>query len=125
MRLVEIDFAAEMGEGEARTLAVGEGDNNKVLIAKYQDKLYATGNKCSHVGFSLGDGMVFDDKIVCPAHTAAFSIISGQPEAAPGLDGIPTYPVINKDGKWFVEVPEGELQQKVTMPMTKRDPENP
>ena len=77
MRLVEIDFAAEMAEGEARSLAVGEGDNNKVLIAKYQGKLYATGNKCSHVGFSLGDGMVFDDKIVCPAHTAAFSIISG------------------------------------------------
>ena len=34
-RLVEIDFAAEMGEGESRTLAVGEGDDNKVLIAKY------------------------------------------------------------------------------------------
>ena len=34
-RLVEIDFAAEIGEGEARTLAVGEGDDNKVLIAKY------------------------------------------------------------------------------------------
>ena len=68
--------------------------------------------------------MLFDDKIVCPAHTAAFSIISGNPEAAPGLDGIPTYLVIQRDGKWFVEVPEGELQQKATMPLTKRDPEN-
>jgi len=68
--------------------------------------------------------MLFDDKVMCPAHAAGFSIVTGKPEKAPGLDGIPSYQVVNKDGKWFVEVPEEGLPKAATMPMTKRDPSN-
>ena len=98
MRLVEIDFAEELTEGDMRGLKVGEGDNEKVLIARYQEKLYATGSSCSHFGVDLSYGMLFDDKVMCPAHAAGFSVVTGKPEQAPGLDGIPSYLVIHRDG---------------------------
>ena len=28
--------------------------------------------------------MLFDDKVLCPAHAAGFSIVTGEPEQAPG-----------------------------------------
>ena len=84
-REAEITFAHTLKEGEMQALKVGEKDNEKVLIARYQGKLYATGNFCSHFGVPLDGGMLFDDKVLCPAHAAGFSITTGQPENAPGL----------------------------------------
>jgi hypothetical protein len=72
----------------------------------------------------LVNGQLFDDKVLCPAHAAGFSVVTGEPESAPGLDGIPTFGIVERDGKWFVQVPEGPLPKKVAMPLTKRDPED-
>jgi len=124
LKEVRIPWAAKLKEGEMKVLKVGEEDSEKVLIARYEDKLYSTGNFCSHFGVPLNNGMLFDDKVLCPAHAAGFSIITGKPENAPGLDGIPSFPVIEKDGDWFVQLPAEGLPRKVPMPLTKRDPEN-
>lgn len=67
--------------------------------------------------------MLFDDKVLCPAHAAGFSIVTGEPEQAPGLDGVPSFPVIRKeDGLLYVQVPAAGLPKKVSQPLTKRDP---
>lgn len=71
---IEITFADELKNGDMRSIKVGEKDDEKVLISRYQGKLYATGNFCSHFGVPLEGGMLFDDKVLCPAHSAAFSI---------------------------------------------------
>jgi apoptosis-inducing factor 3 len=105
-----------------RSIKVGEKDDEKVLIARYQGKLYSTGNFCSHFGVPLEGGMLFDDKVLCPAHAAGFSIITGQPESAPGLDGLPSFPVVERDGKFFVQIPKEGLPKKVSQATAKRDP---
>jgi nitrite reductase/ring-hydroxylating ferredoxin subunit len=46
--------------------------------------------------------MLFDDKVLCPAHAAGFSVVTGAPELAPALNGLPTFPIIEKDGQFFV-----------------------
>jgi nitrite reductase/ring-hydroxylating ferredoxin subunit len=101
-REVEITFSDSLKEGEMRSLKVGDADGEKILISRYQGKLYATGNFCSHFGVPLEGGMLFDDKVLCPAHAAGFSVVSGEPELAPGLNGIPSFPVHERDGKFFV-----------------------
>jgi 3-phenylpropionate/trans-cinnamate dioxygenase ferredoxin subunit len=83
------------------------------LVSRYNGKLYATGNFCSHFGVPLDGGMLFDDKVLCPAHAAGFSVVTGEPELAPALNGIPTFPIIEKDGKFFVELDEGALPKSV------------
>jgi NADPH-dependent 2,4-dienoyl-CoA reductase/sulfur reductase-like enzyme len=72
----------------------------------------------------LGFGVVYDDKVVCPAHAASFNVTTGEPEYGPGQDGIPTFPVVEKEGKFFVQLPAGALPKSVPMPLAKRDPTN-
>ena len=124
VREVEIDFAEKLEDGNKKSLRVGEGENDKVLISRYAGKLYATGNFCSHFGVPLEYGQMFDDKVLCPAHAAGFSVVTGYPEQAPGRDGIPTFPIVTREGKHFVQVPEDGLPKKATQPLTPRDPNN-
>ena len=67
---------------------------------------------------------MFDDKLLCPAHAAGFSVVTGYPEQAPGLDGIPTFPVVKRDDKYFVQIPEDGIPKRVSQPLTPRDPDN-
>lgn len=104
MKEVEIDFANELEEGMMKELKVGPKDDDKVLVARYQGKLYCIGNSCPHFGAPLGTGVLFDDKVICPWHAAAFSITTGGLEEAPAIEGVPKYDIEEKNGKYFVKV---------------------
>jgi nitrite reductase/ring-hydroxylating ferredoxin subunit len=88
-----------------KELKVGPKDDDKVLISRVQGKLYAVGNYCSHFGAPMSTGLMFDDKVLCPWHAAAFSVKTGAVENAPGMDGLPKFDITEKDGKNFVTVP--------------------
>ena len=118
---VEIDFAGELKDGDMKELKVGPKDDDKVLISRYQGKLHAVGNYCSHFGAPMSTGLMFDDKVLCPWHAAAFNVVTGAVENAPGLDGLPKFDVTEKDGKSFVTVPV-PLPRKATQALAKRDP---
>ncbi len=107
-----------------RAIKVGDKEGDKVLISRYGGKLYATGNFCSHFGVPLEGGMLFDDKVMCPAHAAAFSVLDGAPENAPGLDGLPTFKIVENDGKVYVQIPSAGLPKSNPVPLTKHDPTN-
>lgn len=106
-----------------RDLKVGDEDSDKVLIARYNGKLYSVGNFCTHFGVPLSHSVLFDDKVICPAHNAAFSIITGYPEQAPGKKALPVFEIIEQDGKYFVKVP-GNFKEYRNVYMAKRDPAN-
>ena len=59
-----------------KELKVGEGKTDNVLVTRYQGKLYAIGAYCSHFGAPLVQGVLFDDKVLCPWHAAGFSVTS-------------------------------------------------
>ena len=103
---VEITGASDLDDGMMMELKVGAGKKDNVLITRYQGKLYAIGAYCSHFGAPLVNGVLFDDKVLCPWHAAGFSVTSGAIEYAPGLDGVPKYGISEKDGKHFVRVPK-------------------
>jgi len=118
---IEIDFANDLKDGEMKELKVGPKDEDKVLISRYQGKIHAVGNYCSHFGAPMSTGLMFDDKVLCPWHAAAFSVVTGAVENAPGMDGLPKFDVTEKDGKFFVTVPI-TLPRKISQKLAKRDP---
>ncbi len=69
------------------------------------------------------NGQMFDDRIICPLHTASFSVTTGQLKGAPGIDGLPTFDIIERDGKKFVQVPS-TLPKNKTEHLAKRDPKD-
>jgi nitrite reductase/ring-hydroxylating ferredoxin subunit len=111
MMLVEIDFASKMDDGEMRELKIGEGKMNKVLITKYNGKLRAMGAFCTHFAAPLVNGVMFDDKVMCPYHSAGYNVETGALSQAPGFDGLKTYEIANVDGKYYVSVPETGIKK--------------
>ena len=124
-KTVKIPWAEKLHNGEMKALKVGDEKDQKVLISRYQGKLYATGNFCAHFGVPLDGGFLIDDQVLCPAHLAGFSVVTGEVDRAPALDGLPTFPVIEKDGEYFVQIPaDGLPKTGKPTPLTKRDPHN-
>ena len=121
---IKIPWAEKLHDGQIKALKVGSGKDDKVLISKVKGKLYATSNYCSHFGVPMDGGFMVDDKVLCPAHLAAFSVVTGEVDRAPALDGLATFEIIEENGESYVVVPEGSLPRKQSMTMAKRDPEN-
>jgi hypothetical protein len=53
MKEFEIIGSSKLENGEMMELKVGEGEKDKILIAKYDGKIYAVGNYCTHFGAPL------------------------------------------------------------------------
>jgi nitrite reductase/ring-hydroxylating ferredoxin subunit len=93
----EIDVSAEikdLEEGQLKSVPIN--DKQKILLSKYNDKVYATSNECSHFGLPLHlgklkkviIGYLADNKVICPFHQAGFDVTNGKNQLAPGLDDI-------------------------------------
>lgn len=67
----------------------------------------ALDNHCPHQGGPLGDGQILDGYVICPWHAYEYDPASGKPP--PGFsDGAVAYPVEERDGGVWVQVPAVE-----------------
>ena len=76
-------------EGEAREFSVGD---KMVCVAKIAGHFHALDNVCVHRGGPLGQGVVMDDKLVCPWHGWVYDPTTGVPDVNPSVK-VEVYPV--------------------------------
>lgn len=67
--------ATELREGEMRR---AEADGRRILVARINGRLYAIGDKCTHMGCSLSEGQLEDTVVTCPCHGTRFDVTSGK-----------------------------------------------
>ena len=83
MAFTRIASAAELpAEGEAREFPVGD---TVVCIANINGTCSAMDNVCVHRGGPLGQGVVVDDKLVCPWHGWMYDPRTGTPDQNPNV----------------------------------------
>ena len=75
MSFAKIMQANELMPGEK---AIVEVSNKKVLLVNYEGTVYALDNRCPHLGGSLGDGILENEKIICPRHGSMYDVRTGQ-----------------------------------------------
>ncbi|MDX1811500.1 MAG: Rieske (2Fe-2S) protein [Gammaproteobacteria bacterium] len=111
-------YACEFNELQNEELKAFTVDNQKVLLIRLGDEVYATEPKCPHMKLPLEKGTVLDSsRIQCKFHHAEFDIKSGKAEQwacfPPGIQALnfirgqkdlQTYPVKNEEGRILVEV---------------------
>jgi nitrite reductase/ring-hydroxylating ferredoxin subunit len=68
-------------------------NETEVLVANLDGKLYAIGNKCTHVGGPLGKGKLEGSVVTCPWHGSRFDVKSGAVIAGPAANPEPTFQV--------------------------------
>ena len=64
-----------------------------VMVANLAGKLYAIGNKCTHVGGPLSEGELTGSVVECPWHGSKFDVKTGAVLAGPAQKPEPTFQV--------------------------------
>ncbi|NKC16724.1 MAG: Rieske 2Fe-2S domain-containing protein [Gammaproteobacteria bacterium] len=70
-----------------------EWDGDPIAIVALDDEYFAIDDTCTHDRFSLCDGYIEGDEIVCPLHLARFAIRTGEVRMAPAYEPLQTYPL--------------------------------
>jgi apoptosis-inducing factor 3 len=115
MKEIAIAKVDELQNGQMQQIAVND---SQILLAKINDRFYATGAFCTHYGAPLAKGILSGETIVCPWHNACFNAIAGSQEQPPGLDSLATFPTRVEGEQVFVKLPE-EIPQHRTLSMSK------
>lgn len=70
-------------------------DGKEILIAKVQDKIYATDRICTHQYADLSSGFLNEEEktITCPLHLSVFKLENGIPQNPPAELPLKTYEV--------------------------------
>ncbi len=103
--------------------AVNIDDENKILITKVNDKIFAIGESCTHYGAPLENGVLFEDRIICPRHHACFNAKDGNLIEPPALNSLPNYEVKIKNDEIYIMLPEVIEGSRIPS-MSKRDKGN-
>jgi len=106
---------SELQDGQMKEVEVGEG---KILVIKDKNKVFATGNRCTHYGAPLKTGAYCNGRIRCPWHGACFSTSTGDIEDFPGMDNIHVFPVEIRGDDVIVSVPTRALTETKRPPKT-------
>ena len=80
-------------------------DGTAVLLCNVEGELYAIEDVCTHDGGELDQGVLEEDRIMCPRHGAYFDVRTGAALTLPAVIGVRTYGVRVEGDDVFVEVP--------------------
>lgn len=77
---------------------------NPIAVFRLGDEFFATDDTCTHAKFSLSEGYLEGEEVVCALHEARFCLRTGKVLAPPAIVPLRTYPVRVEDGEVFVDV---------------------
>jgi len=97
-------FARALREAELREGQPVRAEVNglRVVLVRRAGRVYALGERCSHLGGPLAEGEVRDEAIVCPWHGSRFALEDGRVLDGPATMPQPCFETRVRDG--FVEV---------------------
>lgn len=102
LNFVEIG-QADLQNGERIFVEI---DGTQIVVFRIAGQYFAIGDVCTHDDGPLGDGLLEDDRVVCPRHGAEFDVRSGKALSMPAVVDIPAYPVRIENEILFIGVPK-------------------
>lgn len=94
---------SELADGQVLLALIG---NERVVIGRCSDGMFAFNDHCTHRGGPLSDGALVDCTIQCPWHGSQFDIKTGRVVSGPAEEKIKTYQVEIRNGEVYVKPPE-------------------
>lgn len=98
---LHVGSLADLPNGRGHRFEQGEA---RIALFRFDDAVYAIGDRCSHAEASLAEGEVFDHEVECPRHGSEFDLETGRPGTLPATRPVPVYKVDVDDGEVFVTV---------------------
>jgi 3-phenylpropionate/trans-cinnamate dioxygenase ferredoxin subunit len=97
MDFVKVALKKEILEGKMKSVKVA---GVSVLLANIAGEYYAVGDKCTHRGCKLSNGVYEGETVKCPCHKSVFNVKTGEV-----LHG----PASKPEGKYAVKVEEEQI----------------
>jgi len=79
-------------------------DGKEILIVKTGTKIFAMGNKCTHMGCNLSSGKFDGETVRCPCHGSVFNVRTGEVVKGPAKKSEPTYSVTEEKGELSIDI---------------------
>ena len=73
-KYTEVMKTGDLKNGEMRGISVHE---KNILVARVDDKFYATSNVCPHMRGELANGTLDGTIVTCPRHASQFDVTDG------------------------------------------------
>jgi 3-phenylpropionate/trans-cinnamate dioxygenase ferredoxin component len=109
MKWVRVCNVNSLSNGDLISFDYNNDNNNnnndkKILIAKLQDKIYATDGICTHEYADLSTGFLNEQEktVTCPLHLSVFKLDNGIPQNPPAELPLKTYNVKIEDNGVYV-----------------------
>ncbi|MEK1943406.1 MAG: FAD-dependent oxidoreductase [Pseudomonas sp.] len=100
MPLHYVACLADLHQGRITAASLGE---QKLVLLRVGDAVYAYQGTCPHAGAPLADGAVCNDRLICPWHKATFRLGDGQVCEPPALEDLQRFAVTVRDGQVYVD----------------------
>ena len=94
----DFQFAALSGEVLERQPFPARVGNIAVLLCRFEGKVFALENCCSHADQPLAGGVVRNGWIACPFHGSRFDLATGEPLNPPATCPVRTFAAREADG---------------------------
>lgn len=94
---------SEILDDEALSVEIA---GHSIALYRWNDRIYATGNVCTHAQQLLSDGLLDGCEVECPLHLGRFDIRTGKALTSPVEVDIPTYRVRVAGDQLEVLLPE-------------------
>jgi nitrite reductase/ring-hydroxylating ferredoxin subunit/uncharacterized membrane protein len=99
---VVVATADELKVNQMKLLHVGD---RRIVLARTDGGYCAFGDRCTHRGGSLADGVLACNTVTCPWHGSQFDVITGHVVSGPAEQSIRAYPVEELNGEIRLRVP--------------------
>jgi 3-phenylpropionate/trans-cinnamate dioxygenase ferredoxin component len=73
--LAKVSRLDELADGQMKMVMAGE---KEVLLARVSGKVYATQNRCQHLGGDLSRGTLAGTVVTCPRHQSQYDVRDGR-----------------------------------------------
>jgi nitrite reductase/ring-hydroxylating ferredoxin subunit len=105
---VPVATKAEIPPGKMRMVKFLD---RELLIANVNGNYYAIGNKCTHAGGDLSQGILEGNVVTCPKHNSKFDVTTGKVVAPPKVGFF--HPKIHDEPSYSVKVEDESVLIKV------------
>lgn len=102
---IKVATLDDVGEGEMYPIEV---DGEPVCLTRFDGKIYAFTDNCTHISGPLNEGELEGCVVTCPWHGAQFDVRTGKVVRGPARQELYTYPVKVEDNAIFISLPDEE-----------------
>jgi nitrite reductase/ring-hydroxylating ferredoxin subunit len=101
MGIVKVASTKELASGQMKKV---EAESKIILLVNLQGEYYAIGNRCTHMGCILSNGILKGENVQCPCHGSTFNVRTGAVVKGPATDPAVTFQVHAEGNQILINV---------------------